>query len=232
MRKFWDDRAREDAYFFVDNRQRYGDPDVERFWEGGREVLDKTLNLLSVEISSDDEIVEIGCGVGRVTRALAERGATVRAVDVSERMLAVACAQNAHLGNVEWILGDGCSLDGIPSASADVCHSHVVFQHIPDPAITLGYVREMARVLRPGQWAAFQVSNDPGRHRSAGRGRARLAILGLLRRGPRGLTHPAWEGSAIALDDLRAAAGSANAAIERVVGEGTQFCLVLLRKNR
>jgi SAM-dependent methyltransferase len=230
MREFWDERAREDAYYYVDNRQPYGEPDLERFWAGGRDVLSKTLDLLRVEISPDDEIVEIGCGIGRVTRALAERGASVRAIDVSEEMLSLALAENAHLDNVEWILGDGRTLDVLSSESADVCQSHVVFQHAPDPAITLGYVREMARVLRPRGWAAFQVSNAPELHRPGLRRRVRVAIRGLARRGPRGQGHPAWAGSAVALDRLRAVAEGAGASIERVVGEGTQFCLVLMRK--
>ena len=40
MRRFWDRRAREDAFYFVDNRLWYRDPDLEGFWAGGREVMD------------------------------------------------------------------------------------------------------------------------------------------------------------------------------------------------
>ena len=35
MAAFWDARAREDAFFFVDDRLDYGSPDEERFWTGG-----------------------------------------------------------------------------------------------------------------------------------------------------------------------------------------------------
>lgn len=76
-------------------------------------------------------------------------------------MLERARALHAQLTNVKWIHGDGESLSGIADASVDAVFSHVVFQHIPDPRITLGYVREMGRVLRPGGWTAFQVSTDP-----------------------------------------------------------------------
>jgi CheY-like chemotaxis protein len=41
MRRFWDDRASENPYFFVDNRLRYSEPDMERFWAGGREALER-----------------------------------------------------------------------------------------------------------------------------------------------------------------------------------------------
>jgi len=231
MREFWDERAREDPFFFVDNRLAYGDPDLDRFWAGGREDVEGLLAAVEVEIDPEASIVEIGCGVGRLTRVLAARGRDVRALDVSERMLSLAREHNPGLDNVEWILGDGASLSGVASASADVCFSHVVFQHIPDPAITLGYVAEIGRVLRPGGWAAFQVSSEPGVHRPRPLGqRLRNAAASRRGRAPMGQAHPAWLGSAISLDRLRATGLDAGLETERVVGAGTQWCVVLMRK--
>ncbi len=121
MREFWDSRADEDAFYFVDNRLRYRDPDVEEFWAGGGKVLEAVLGMLQVALEPDDDVVEIGCGVGRITRALADRAAEVRALDVSERMLARARELNPALDNVNWLLGDGTTLSGIEDTSADVC---------------------------------------------------------------------------------------------------------------
>jgi SAM-dependent methyltransferase len=227
MKRFWDARAREDPFYFVDNRLRYREPDLERFWADGREALDKMLELLDVRISPRDSIVEIGCGVGRITRFLAQRGGQVRALDVSAEMLDRARELNPGLDNVEWIVGDGESLAPIETKSADVCHSFVVFQHIPDPRITLGYVREMGRILRPGGIAFFQLSNRPDVHRKPPVWR-RLehCLLALLARAPQGQANPAWRGSAIDLDELRAVAERAGLEVQRVVGEGTQFCYV------
>jgi SAM-dependent methyltransferase len=231
MREFWDARAAEDAFYFVDNRLEYGRPDAERFWAGGAEVLDVMLPPLGVSVDPGDEIVEIGCGVGRVTRALAERGASVRAIDVSPAMLDRARALNPGLANVRWLLGDGRSLVEVESSSADVCFSFVVFQHLPDQEVTLGYVREIGRVLRAGGWAAVQVSNDPAIHRGpSGLGRVVARLRGLPRRGPRGQDDPAWLGSAVDLGRLHAVASDAGMSTERVIGEGTQYCFVLLRR--
>lgn len=232
MRRFWDARASEDPFYFVDNQLRYGDPDLERFWAGGREALDKMMELLDARIASTDTIVEIGCGVGRITRPLADRGEQVVAVDVSEQMLEAAKQLNPGLDNVEWVLGDGESLAPIGTSSADVCHSFVVFQHVPDPRVTLGYVREMGRVLRPGGTAFFQVSNQPDVHRKPPlRKRLRPLLGAALGRAPKGQLDPSWRGSAIDLGELRSVARGARLDLERVVGEGTQFCLVLLRKD-
>jgi SAM-dependent methyltransferase len=232
MGEFWDARAREDAFFFVDNRLRYGDPDLDRFWAGGVEVLAKALELTGAAIEPSHDIVEIGCGVGRVTRPLAERGRTVRAIDVSAAMLQRARELNAGLANVEWIHGDGRTLAPVADESADVCFSWVVFQHIPDPAVTLGYVREMGRVLRPGGWSLFQVSDAPGVHaRRPASTRLRDSLRSLAGRGPRGQHHAAWLGSATDLATLRRVADESGMDSERVVGEGTQHCLVLLRRR-
>ncbi len=230
MRDFWDARAAEDPYYFVDNRLDYGDPDTEGFWSGGEPLLDRILGELKLEIEPRDELVEIGCGLGRLTRPLAARARSVAALDVSPRMLELARSQNPELANVDWVLGDGRTLAPLGDDSADGVFSHVVFQHLPDPAITLGYVREMGRVLRPGGWAGFQVSNAPAIHRRPRLGLRMWAWIHAAQgRGPHGQANPAWRGSAVDLGDLRAVAEEAGLAVELTFGEGTQFCFVRLR---
>jgi SAM-dependent methyltransferase len=233
VKRFWDARAREDAFYFVDNELRYKHPDLERFWAGGREALDRMLQLLGVKIAPTDTVVEIGCGLGRITRPLAERGGTVLALDVSAEMLDRARRLNPDLDNVEWVLGDGETLAPIASGTADVCHSFVVFQHVPDAQITLGYVREMGRVLRPGGVAFFQVSNRPDVHKNPPIGkRLRSDLRALFGRAPRGQSHAAWRGSAIDLGELGSVAADSGLEVDGVVGAGTQFCLAALRKAR
>ena len=232
MKRYWDERAEENAYYYVDNRLEFGSPDAERFWADGERVLDELLDSLGAEIVADDRIVEIGCGVGRLTRVMAARGASVRALDVSERMLALAEDENPGLGNVEWILGDGSSLTPLADGSADACISFVVFQHIPDPEITLEYVREMGRVLAPGGWSAFQISNAPDVHRRPPLHRRLAAWLRPRRGRPTAQAHPAWRGSSVELGELRRVAAEGGLEVERLRGKGTQFCLVLLRKPR
>jgi SAM-dependent methyltransferase len=228
-REFWDARAEEDAFYFVDNRLEYGSPDLERFWAQGERDLEVLLEVVGAALPAGVDVVEIGCGVGRLTRGLAARAASVRALDVSPRMIERAQSLNPGLAGVTWLVGDGESLAGVEPASADVVVSHVVFQHIADPSVTLGYVREIGRVLRPGGWAVFQFSNDPGVHeRPRGLGERARA---LLRRGPRGQDHPDWRGSAIELDALRAAAGDGGMDVERLAGEGTQYCVALTRRR-
>jgi SAM-dependent methyltransferase len=227
MRRFWNARAREDAYYFVDNRQPYKAPDLQRFWSAD-EAVDYMLGGLEVELRPGDVVLEIGCGVGRIARVLAARAQKVIALDVSDEMLARARVLNAGVANVQWMRGDGRTLAGVEPESVDACVSIVTLQHVPDPSITLGYVRELGRVLRPGGWAALQVSNDPDVHRP----RTGLVwrLKSVVGRAPKGQRHPAWLGSHVELDALRATASGCGLTVETVWGEGSQYCQVLLRR--
>jgi ubiquinone/menaquinone biosynthesis C-methylase UbiE len=224
MGRFWDARAREDAFYFVDNTGTYRGADVDRFWAEGRRNLETVFEAVGAQLQPGDVVLDIGCGVGRLTRVLAEDASHVHAIDVSAEMLDQARELNAQLTNVTWHHGDGTTLHPVEDASVDAVVSHVVFQHIPDPQITLGYVREMGRVLKPGGWAAFQISNDPTLHRATIGVRDRVkAALGCA---PKGQDEPHWLGSAVDLQDLTAAALEGGLDIAKVVGEGTQFCYV------
>ncbi|MFL5913881.1 MAG: class I SAM-dependent methyltransferase [Gaiellaceae bacterium] len=226
MARFWDERAREDPFFFVDNRLEYGHPDLDRFWAGGERDLEMMLTAIDVSLRSDDDVVELGCGIGRLTRPIAARCRSVRALDVSPRMIELARSYNPELADVEWLVGDGTSLAGIGDASADACISHVVLQHIPEPAISLGYIREMGRVLRPGGWAAFQFSTVPKIHEPAG-----LVQRFRERREPAASLDPRWRGSALSVEAVREAARDGGMDVERTAGEGTQHCVALTRKS-
>lgn len=230
MRAFWDDRAAEDPYFFVDNRVDYKNVDEAAFWADGADVLARFKRILGFEIAARDVIVEVGCGIGRVTRALAAEARRVIAIDVSAVMLERARDLNPQLENVEWVLGDGESLGAVADEHADGCFSFVTFQHIPDPDITLGYIREMGRVLKPGGWAAFQLSTLPSAPWRPGlAARIRLGIRARLG-GPHGQAHPAWVGSTVSEAALRATVEEAGMGLSHVAHAETPFTAALATK--
>ena len=234
MRDFWDERAKEDPFYFVDNRQPYRNPDEERFWREGERDLDTLLGTLGLSVAPADRVLDVGCGVGRLTRVLAGRAAHVAALDVSPEMLTLAQEHNPDLGNVEWVLGDGETLTGIEDASMDAVISHVVLQHIPSAKVQLGYVTEFARVLKPGGWAAFGLSTDPTIHQPRPR-EAQQSRRGVFRamvgKTPSGQDEPEWLGSSVPLDALGATAVQAGLDLEQIEGSNTQFTLVRARRT-
>ncbi len=93
-------------------------------------------------------VVEVGCGAGRITAALADTAGHVHAVDVSRDMLAYAQAR-VTAPTVTWHLGDGRSLP-LPDGTATAAFSCHVLQHLPTVEVGLAYLTEVVRVLRPG----------------------------------------------------------------------------------
>jgi SAM-dependent methyltransferase len=229
MAAFWDAKARENAMFYIHSVLDYADTDADAFWASGRDNLDTTLALFDRHIAPSDDVVEIGCGIGRLTRPLAERARSVVGVDVSAEMIERGRRALADLDNVTLLVGSGADLSGIPDTSASVVYSFIVFQHIPDPAITCRYVTDMGRVLRPGGWALFQVSDLPLIHRPETHRAVRSlgSRIGRLRgRLPRGCLAPEWLGSAVARPDLEAALAAGGLTLLGTHGDGTQYCFV------
>lgn len=229
MGRFWDAKARENAMYFIHSCLDYNDPDEAEFWQSGAEALRLTLAPFGRHLSRTDRVLEIGCGIGRMTRAIAAQAGSVVGVDVSAEMIATAQQTLADLGNATAVVGTGTDLSGFANTSFDVCYSFIVFQHIPDPAVTCHYVVEIGRVLRPGGWAVFQVSELPELHQAATHDTPQGIVQRLRRvvgRAPRGCLAPQWLGSAVARRDLLAAIDKGGLELAATTGDGTQFCMV------
>jgi ubiquinone/menaquinone biosynthesis C-methylase UbiE len=105
-------------------------------------------------------VLEIGCGAGRVTRALAEIFGEVHGVDISGEMIGQAQAGLADLAHAHVHQNNGKDLSVLPPVPFDFAFSSIVFQHIPSREVIESYVLEVGRVLRPGALFKFQVQGD------------------------------------------------------------------------
>lgn len=161
MRQEWDDRSRKNACHYIASGRAEWRED-EFFLSGERDVQDFLDPYLSDAqfVPRDKRILEIGCGVGRMTFALAKRFATVEAIDISGEMIKRAKEFQARLriGNVHFQVGNGKDLSAYPDEAMDFVFSYIVFQHIPGISIIMNYVREIGRVLKKGGLFRFQVN--------------------------------------------------------------------------
>jgi ubiquinone/menaquinone biosynthesis C-methylase UbiE len=137
----------------VKGREWYQADDVaaeyeeKRFSRGGRLIdrREKQAVLDALSPVEGREVLEIACGTGRFTVALAERGADVVGLDISAEMLAQGREKARRAGKaVEFLRGDAGRLP-FPDDSFDAVFA-MRFFHLADTPAT--YLSEMARVAR------------------------------------------------------------------------------------
>ena len=116
--------------------------------------------MASVGVFSEpiDTVVEIGPGTGRYLEKTLKAGRPSRyeIYETSEPWSAYLVKEY----NVALQRTDGYFLSDTADSSADMVHAHKVFSTVPFIA-TCCYWHEMARVIRPGGWAVFDVVTEP-----------------------------------------------------------------------
>jgi len=109
--------------------------------------------------SPGEKILDVGCGTGSMTAALARRGdhAAIVGIDVSQPYLDFARAHNKD-PRVTFEIADASSLP-FARGHFDRAICQLVLQFLPDPALA---VTEMCRVVRPGGMVAACVWDSFG----------------------------------------------------------------------
>ena len=164
MQQDWDARARENARHYVaTGRERWSD---EEFFLSGEttvknDILNDMTNICQGRKPEEMRVLEIGCGAGRVTRALSNLFGEVHAVDVSGEMVQQARQALSGRTNAFVYQNNGKDLSVLPDGvQFDFAYSTIVFQHIPSREVIETYVREVQARLRPGALFKFQVQGD------------------------------------------------------------------------
>jgi 2-polyprenyl-3-methyl-5-hydroxy-6-metoxy-1,4-benzoquinol methylase len=164
MQKAWDTRARDNARHYIATLQENW-TDEEFFatgdWTVNGHIVADQQNISGGKPLSELRALEIGCGAGRITRAMAKVFAEVHGVDISGEMIAQAREALRDTPNAHVYQNNGNDLSVVPDQPYHFAFSIFVFQHIPSYEIIENYLREVHRLLVPGALFKFQVQGDP-----------------------------------------------------------------------
>jgi SAM-dependent methyltransferase len=160
MKSDWDSLAQDNAAYYIFTAPEFADAqgfDAGRFFESGRRDVDSILAALHVHPNKAWSVLDIGCGLGRLTRRLHESFGRATGVDVSAEMIARARTLSPDIDFQEV---SGTDLQNLADESFDLVFSFVVFQHLPRGSFVLDYLTEIARVLKPQGVALIQANTS------------------------------------------------------------------------
>ncbi len=113
-----------------------------------REIVD----WLHRERLLGDDVLDIGCGIGRMAEALAGRCRSVLGLDVSAGMVAEARRRHGGHAHLRFEVTDGTGLDALPPGAFDLALAVDSFPYIVQigDGLAQAHIDGAARVLRPG----------------------------------------------------------------------------------
>lgn len=162
LKRDWESLAQRDALaaILTDESKSGGKWDVSEFMATGDAEIETVLqHLRAIGLQPDlgGTALDFGCGVGRLTQALARRFRSCVGVDISQEMITQANALNQY-EHCRYVVNATPQLP-LADGSCSFLYSNLVLQHVPRP-LALNYLREFTRVLTPGGVLVFGVQDS------------------------------------------------------------------------
>ncbi len=161
----WNAWGMQDPMFAIltDPEKDHGRWTEQEFFATGAEQVNRRLNWLrnaGIEVPRGTAL-DFGCGIGRLTNALAAHFAEVHGVDISASMIQRAREVCKFPKKIKYFQNTTSNLSCFKDGQYDFIYSELVLQHIP-PRFQLSYIREFLRLLSPKGVALFQTLHAVG----------------------------------------------------------------------
>jgi SAM-dependent methyltransferase len=158
--KNWDELGKDDPLWVVltDPEKKGGKWDPAEFFATGKSEIAAVLQeVLALGKSINyGTALDFGCGVGRLTQALAGHFQEAHGVDISPSMIEHANGFNTSKDRCIFHVNSQSNLELFQSNYFDFVYSNIALQHI-EPKYSLQYIAEFIRVLKPGGVCVFQM---------------------------------------------------------------------------
>lgn len=149
--KLWESLGKSDPLWGVltHRNKRHSKWDKQEFYLTGSHEIKNLLKELKLANSLNciKNVLDFGCGVGRLTRHISKYFTNVVAIDISKNMLKNAVINNQTIKNILFIHYNDAQITFIKESSIDLIVSIITFQHIP-PQIQVKYLQDFSRILR------------------------------------------------------------------------------------
>jgi len=164
LERTWNDYGLKDPLWAVLTwREKQGGRwDVDEFFENGKIEIEsamKRVDLLAPSLKRR-KALDFGCGVGRLTQALACHFDEVIGVDIAQSMIELAKRYNQCGERCRYFVNTAEDLGLFGDVEFDLIYSSLVLQHMP-PRHASGYIKEFIRLLQPNGLLVFQMTGRP-----------------------------------------------------------------------
>jgi SAM-dependent methyltransferase len=166
MKQDWDRRAQVDPYYWVAATQ---EADLQSYESSAQTDCEGFLKYflggnwdesLAKDKFKDQALLDLGCGIGRMTAPLANYFQRSVGVDVSEQMILKAKELHQSITNAEFICNSGTDLSMLADGSIDIACSYSVLAHLPAD-VTEAYFLEIGRILKTAGFFRYQFWVGP-----------------------------------------------------------------------
>lgn len=210
LKENWNEWGKKDPLWGVltwSNKKNNQWEPVEFFKTGELEINNvfDYLKLKKVSVNNG-KALDFGCGVGRLTQALASEFDQVIGVDIAPSMIDKAKDYNKVGERCRYVLNDTDNLALFEDNVFDFVYSNIVLQHM-EPRYSKKYLQEFIRVLKKGGVAIFQIPSEKkqaGSKKLTLSSRIKRRIKLIIQGSPKqeGNTEPIMEMYGIPKDDL------------------------------
>lgn len=168
VQQYWDRLAHTDPMWAIltHDAKTEGRWDADEFFATGVREVNVFMDQAAAwgAPASRRTALDFGCGIGRLSQALADHFDRVHGVDISPKMIELAGEHNHKGPRVEYLCNPSGDLRRFPDRSMDMVYSWITLQHMR-PRYARRYLREFLRVLAPGGLLLFQYPSKPIRFR-------------------------------------------------------------------
>lgn len=147
------------------------------FFQTGQQEIEEVFHFMEgshIAVPPFVTALDFGCGVGRLTQALAGRVSHIVGVDISGEMIRRA---RIYFPHITFHLNEKDDLSDFETESIDLIYTNIVLQHLNNH-LQAHYIREFSRLLRPEGLVILQI---PSRRPLLSRKVRMLKMLASLR---------------------------------------------------